>query len=80
MLSLYRKFAMDAASIKRPRKMYFAGCELYPNERRELVCKTNQSEFIVADDVYYTMPTMTLFGIRDAKIYPKEWILYTVLM
>lgn len=52
MLSLYRKFAMDAASIKRPRKMHFAGCELYPNERRELVCKTNQSEFIVADDVY----------------------------
>lgn len=52
MLSLYRKFAMDVASIKRPRKMHFAGCELYPNERRELVCKTNQSEFIVADDVY----------------------------
>lgn len=52
MLSLYRKFAMDAVSIKRPRKMHFAGCELYPNERRELVCKTNQSEFVVADDVY----------------------------
>ena len=31
MLSLYRKFAMDAASIKLPRKMHFAGCELYPN-------------------------------------------------
>ena len=40
MLSLYRKFAMDVASIKRPRKMHFAGCELYPNERRELICKT----------------------------------------
>lgn len=33
MLSLYRKFAMDAASIKRPRKMHFAGCKLYPNLR-----------------------------------------------
>ncbi len=79
MLSLYRKFAMDAASIKRPRKMHFAGCELYPNERRELVCITDQSEFVVADDVYYTMPMTMLFGTRVAKTYPEEWILYTVL-
>ncbi len=52
MLSLYRKFALDAVSIKNPRKIVLEGCEIYPNESRELICTNGKVSFTVAEDVY----------------------------
>lgn len=52
MLGIYRKFPLSAASINRPKTMYVSGYKIFPNEHRELICKTSQSSFVIAEDVY----------------------------
>ena len=52
MLGLFRKFPFAAACVKSPKAMRMFGCEILPNEKGELICKTEQSAFVISDDVY----------------------------
>lgn len=52
MLGLYRKFAEDVATVRQPRRMAFFGGVVYPNDKRELICRNEKTAFVVADDVY----------------------------
>ena len=52
MLSLYRRFPLGGATVRQFESRQCGGCEFYLNAHRELVCKTPQRSFVVAEDVY----------------------------